>query len=97
MPLRLSLGGRAGSCQLEATTQQGPCRGRGRLVVYAMPHRQDPRQNPDYRRGSSNTYWRKRTDDRKSQKGQSVSEETRQAACTPGPLVAGRRERAHSV
>ncbi|EFN57571.1 expressed protein [Chlorella variabilis] len=38
----------------------------------------DPSKNPNYRRGSQNDYWRKRTEDRRSSKGKSVSTDNQQ-------------------
>jgi hypothetical protein len=55
--------------------------------------KKDPSQDPSYRRGSLNQYYRKRVDDRRSQKGKSVSTDNQQrcglgichgALCTAG-------------
>lgn len=56
----------------------GGCRRRGGgAVVVAQQteggERKDPAKDPNYRRGSQNDYWRKRTNDRRSSRGSSVS------------------------
>lgn len=53
-----------------------PARRNNRLLCEAG-QRREPSSDPNYRRGSQNDYWRKRTDTGKSVKGASVEGDKR--------------------
>ena len=85
----LQCGGRSSAAWGRRLGRALPARGSSSAAARGSPavlvvaqQRKDPSSDPNYRRGSSNTYWRKRPEDRKSAKGSSVSDEKRRAPLT---------------